>query len=57
LQINNDGEVREMRDAATVLEIIRERGKRGLPLERVYRCLFNPDLYLPTGSSTGTREQ
>jgi hypothetical protein len=35
-----------MRDAATVLEIIRERGKRGLPLERVYRCLFNPDLYL-----------
>jgi hypothetical protein len=36
-----------MRDAATVLEIIRERGRRGLPLERVYRCLFNPDLYLP----------
>ena len=34
-----------MRDAATVLEIIRERGTRGLPLERVYRCLFNPDLY------------
>jgi len=35
-----------MRDAVTVLEIIRERGKRGLPLERVYRCLFNLDLYL-----------
>src|SRR4051794_16137454 len=35
-----------MRDAATVLEIIRERGKRGLPLERVYRCLFNRDLFL-----------
>jgi group II intron reverse transcriptase/maturase len=35
-----------MRDAATVLEIIRERGRRGLSLERVYRCLFNPDLYL-----------
>src|SRR4051812_17263516 len=34
-----NGEVREMRDAATVLEIIRERGRRGLPLERVYRCL------------------
>ena len=30
----------------TVLEIIRERGRRGLPLERVYRCLFNPDLFL-----------
>jgi group II intron reverse transcriptase/maturase len=35
-----------MRNAATVLEIIRERGRRGLPLERVYRCLFNPDLFL-----------
>jgi hypothetical protein len=46
LTIDNDGEVREMRDAATVLEIIRERGERGLPLERVYRCLFNPDLFL-----------
>lgn len=46
LEIDKDGEVREMRDAATVLEIIRERGRKGLPLERVYRCLFNPDLYL-----------
>ena len=46
LAINNDGEVREMRNAATVLEIIRERGRRGLPLDRVYRALFNPDLYL-----------
>ena len=45
-QDQHDGEVREMRDAATVLEIIRERGRKGLPLERVYRCLFNPDLYL-----------
>ena len=35
-----------MRDAATVLEIIRERGRKGLPLERVYRCLFNPGLFL-----------
>jgi group II intron reverse transcriptase/maturase len=45
-KIDKDGEVREMRNAATVLEIIRERGRNGLPLERVYRCLFNPDLYL-----------
>jgi len=45
-KIDRDGEVREMRDAATVLEIIRERGRNGLPLERVYRCLFNPGLYL-----------
>jgi group II intron reverse transcriptase/maturase len=35
-----------MRDAETVLSIIRERGKKGLPLERVYRLLFNQELYL-----------
>jgi group II intron reverse transcriptase/maturase len=35
-----------MRDAAAVLEIVRDRGRRGLPLERLYRCLFNPDLFL-----------
>ena len=46
LAIDNDGEVRGMRNAATVLAIISERGRRGLPLERLYRFLFNPDLYL-----------
>ena len=35
-----------MRTANTILELIRERGKKGLPLERVYRLLFNQDLYL-----------
>src|SRR4051794_34184981 len=35
-----------MRDAETVLEVIRERGRRGLPLERIYRLLFNRSLYL-----------
>jgi group II intron reverse transcriptase/maturase len=35
-----------MRNAETVLSIIRERGKRGLPLQRIYRLLYNPDLYL-----------
>lgn len=35
-----------MRDAETTLSIIRDRGRRGLPLERVYRLLYNPDLYL-----------
>jgi group II intron reverse transcriptase/maturase len=35
-----------MRDAKTILGIIRERGRKGLPLERLYRCLFNPQLYL-----------
>jgi len=35
-----------MRTAETVLNIIRERGEKGLPLEDVYRQLYNPDLYL-----------
>lgn len=39
-------EVREMRSAEKILSIIRERGVRGLPLERAYRLLFNPDLFL-----------
>ncbi len=44
--MRKEGEVREMRDAETVLGIIRDRGSRGLPLEDVYRQLFNPNLYL-----------
>jgi len=35
-----------MQEAKTYLELIRERGKKGLPLERVYRQLFNRDLFL-----------
>lgn len=35
-----------MRTAETILNIIRERGQRGLPVENVYRLLYNPDLYL-----------
>ncbi len=35
-----------MQEARTVLAIIRERGKKGQPLERVYRLLFNRELYL-----------
>src|SRR5512133_1891705 len=40
------GGVRVMQTADALLEIIHERGKRGLPLERLYRHLFNPELYL-----------
>ncbi len=29
-----------------MLGVLRERGRRGLPLERLYRQLFNPRLYL-----------
>ncbi len=46
VEITNDRKVLEMRNAETVLGIIQERGKRGLPLEDIYRQLFNPDLYL-----------
>ena len=35
-----------MRSAETVLGVIRERGRKGLPLEDIYRQLFNRNLYL-----------
>ena len=35
-----------MRTAETVLNVIRDRGKRGLPLEDIYRQLYNRELYL-----------
>jgi group II intron reverse transcriptase/maturase len=35
-----------MREAATILSIIRERGERGLPLEDAYRLLYKPTFYL-----------
>src|SRR5215472_9535566 len=35
-----------MQSAETVLGVLRERGRRGLPLNELYRQLFNPKLYL-----------
>lgn len=35
-----------MQSADTVLEVLRERGRRGLPVERLYRQLFNEQLFL-----------
>ena len=35
-----------MQSAGTVLGILRDRGRRGLPLTELYRQLFNPQLYL-----------
>jgi group II intron reverse transcriptase/maturase len=35
-----------MQSATTVLGVLRERGRRGLPLNELYRQLFNPQLYL-----------
>jgi group II intron reverse transcriptase/maturase len=35
-----------MQSAETVLSILRERGRRGLPLKNLYRQLYNPHFYL-----------
>ena len=35
-----------MQSAETVLGVLRERGGRGLPLDELYRQMFNPQLYL-----------
>ena len=35
-----------MQNAETVLNVIRERGERGLPLENIYRLLYNRNFYL-----------
>lgn len=35
-----------MQNAETVLSVLRERGRRGLPCNELYRQLFNPQLYL-----------
>jgi group II intron reverse transcriptase/maturase len=41
-----DREVCEMQNAETVLGVLRERGRRNLPLDELYRQLSNPQLYL-----------
>jgi hypothetical protein len=47
-----------MQEAAVVLSVLRERGRRGLPCTQLYRQMFNKDLYLlfvdrTTGRHTG----
>jgi len=39
-------EVCVMQNAATVLDVIGKRGRKGLPINRLYRQLFNPQLFL-----------
>src|SRR5260370_25257805 len=39
-------EVCAMQDAGTVLAVLRERGRKGLPCEELYRQMFNKSLYL-----------
>src|SRR6266567_64016 len=43
---SGDREVCVMQSAKTVLDVLRERGRRGLPLDELYRQMFNPQLYL-----------
>jgi retron-type reverse transcriptase len=47
-QVRSDSrsKVRVMRNTQTTLEILSKRGAKKLPLERLYRLLFNPELYL-----------
>jgi hypothetical protein len=35
-----------MQNAVTVLNVIRDRGRQKLPLEKVYRQFFNEELFL-----------
>lgn len=35
-----------MRSSETVLGMLQERGKRGAPIDDLYRQLYNPQLYL-----------
>ena len=34
-----------MQNAGTVLDVLRDRGRRGLPCTELYRQLFNPSLF------------
>ena len=40
------GRYAKLQSAETVLGVLRERGRRGLPCNELYRQMFNPELYL-----------
>ena len=46
-----------MQDAGTVLEVLRERGRKGLPCDELYRQMFNKSLYLLFVDRTTRRHQ
>jgi hypothetical protein len=35
-----------MQEAVVVLDVLRERGRKGLPFTQLYRQMFNKELYL-----------
>src|SRR4029077_14224087 len=43
---NSDHEGCAMQTAEVVLNVLRERGRKGLPCTQLYRQMFNEDLYL-----------
>ncbi len=40
-----------MQDAETVLAVLRERGRKGLPCDELYRQMFSREMYLLAVSS------
>ena len=46
-----------MQDAAVVLSVLRERGRKGLPCDELYRQMFNKSLYLLFVDRTTRRHQ
>src|SRR3989442_15856493 len=51
-----EAEVCVMQSATALLGVIRDRGSKGLPLGRVYRNLFNRDLYLQAFARIASNE-
>jgi retron-type reverse transcriptase len=45
-EVSNAWRYAKLQTTETLLGLLRERGKRGLPLKRVYRQLYNTNLYL-----------
>jgi group II intron reverse transcriptase/maturase len=45
-EVSNTWRYAKLQTTETYLGLLRERGKRGLPLQRVYRQLYNTNLYL-----------
>lgn len=45
-----------MRNAETILDIIRQRGQRGLPVRDAYRLLYQRDLYLRAYGKIGRND-
>ena len=45
-----------MQNAEAVVDILRARGRRGLPCDELYRQLFNPALFLVFVDRTSGRD-